>query len=589
MLPPLSLVQQRAKRALALLEERVARGELPTVPALLLAATETVLRFTTRLGQPQMQVPVFRKDGPLIATHVVEPLRVAREDLEVAAEQAAELAGWTTQLANLSQSERAGLDELLREVTATVDNFRLWVSDSVTDFLWSGDTFADASKLDPSSSVHLDPVAGLVSLAPVSSTSLNDQITAARIDPVLSAGGLPGNNLEILDPGTEAFTGGRPEPAPVRYRDVLPRSDQLAALWDHQPDTWFDWERNYIPVPQPTLRAGKALVADPGGKPNRKIPRLPGWKCFRYWPGQEQLDTGVRRQGYPLAYFTTEDRQPLRLALEWELATATRLSWLQLTPLVRGQAYPVVEQLLVSNDSQTWRRVVAAPLTLHPRMNRGVNLEQLAGTGTSFEGTAVIPLPDVPLRYFKLILRQDRSYSCPLGMAHQFFVREGQRVQGAVPTVGSSAALPGEAPAVDYALSDTRTRRKVREAYDVLAGERQAIGLRELSLEARVYRETGTLLSTAHHFAQPLRAVALLTAEEWPAEWGDGEWSSYEVSADGEVWSALVPQKDSAEEAFVRFEQPTTTVYLRVSLQRPTAQLTTSPFLRAYVLKGLAA
>jgi hypothetical protein len=631
---PFSVVLNRARRLVDSLEARLHSQEISSRAQLLEGVLDAVANFTRTLTEPLMRPLRMSADELLIKELVATPVGEANEDVELAHLQVDELRALTHQIFNVCQAERAGLSDSLAECQSLVDEYRVWVSDSDPTFLWASDTFNDRSKVDGISSIFVDTRAGTLTLNPISSISLSDRITELTIDRKQSAGGLPGNNLEIRAPGQVPFSGVNPEPRPVMYRDNRPRPDNIAAILDGNPDSWFEWERVYVPAPQPTIQVGQALVSDPAGTPNQGIPAMDNWNCFIQWPGDQQIDQGrshvvttktkVKKKGlagllglkktkttrtrvlngHPLAYFHPEDREDLVLALEITLDQPRPVSWVQLTPYLRGTAYPTVDQILVSNDGSRWRRLLETPTVLNPRINRGVDFTQLGAAASNFEGVGVWATPQVPIRYLRITLRQTQVYDTPLGIGHRFYTQNipgkkykngtprQRRSSGPIPVVGSADSTLSAAPQTDYSASETATQLEATELFDIFTAERQVIGIRDLLLEERTYAETGQFVSTPFILATPARAVALITTEKIPEDWAaaapDGKpWLFHEVSADGQSWQTIVPQVGQLQDSVVHFETPTTTVFLRTTFSRPLDRAGETPILQAYALKLL--
>jgi hypothetical protein len=593
---PFVILRERALLYLRKLEEKVASGTLPSRAHVLAEIADTVTRFSASLDSPTMEVPLMGRDELLVRELVELPLSQAMDDLTVANEQITALKETTRRAFNLCQAERLGLKDNLLELTGLIDALRLWVSDSDPSFIWVGDSFNDRSKIDPGSSVFHDATEGVITLQPLDSISLSDKIVAAVIDKQLSAGGLPGNNSEIRVPGKEAFTGETPEPRPVLHSESGGRKDSLAALWDGNPDTWFEWERVYVDVPQPTIRAGKALLYDPSGKSNRRIPQLANWNCYIRYPGESQIDSGVRRKGYPLAYFKPEDRKDLRLGIEVALDQPRVVSWLRLTPLIRGGTYPEVEQILISTDGAKWEEILTTPTVLHPRMNRGIDFGGEGIPASNFEGVAVWALPSVPIRYLRMTLRQTGVYDAPLGIAHRFSMtpKKRKKTKGNVLVVGSHAAILTDTVELDFADNELETAGRVNQGFDIFKGSRQVIAIRDLLLEQRTYAAEGQFVSRVFNLERPVRTVSLLTTEQIPLDWSerrsDGEdWIAYQVSHDGQTWFDIIPQTVVLQESIVRFPEPTTALHFRATLTRPENDPTGTPILYSFALKCLPA
>jgi hypothetical protein len=633
--PRVKLLLGRAQRLLGRLNQLVQNGTVTTQTGLLVGILSATQQFLAHLSGPSLEVPDMSRDDLLQRRLVEEPLDQAREDVSLAWEEIDDTRNLTLQVTNLCLAEQAGLKDRLAEVTALVDSFRLWVSDAPQDFIWVGDMFNDLSKVDPASTAWVNTTGGWAGLKPTTSRSMSPFITRCTLDHAYSQGGVPGNNLEVRAPGTEILGSKGPEPHPVLYRDTT-RTDRVTALWDADPSTYFEWERVLVDVPQRMIKAGYAFVYDPAGKPNNKIPALSNWNCYIQWPGEEGLDTGEARKGHPLAYFVhaidapvkgdavkispiaqiagylgrtasaaagknrvtpyVSPEEPLQLGLQIELDQPRTVSWLELTPLIRGGVYPTVSQILVSRDGEVWRSLLSEPTVLHPRMNRGVDLAKYGVTGSNFEGVGVWPLPSVEIRFLKILLTQPDAYECPLGIGKRFFFNHAQkkRVRGTTLVVGNFASAPGDdSENPDLADTPINSKMKVRQGFDLLNARRKVIALRDLLLEERLYATEGMLLAKPYTLSRPVKAVALLTTEQIPEDWptppDGGRWIEYEVSPNGSDWHRLIPQETELSDSVVEFATPTTRLYFRATFNRPEDAPSGTGVLNAYAIKGLPA
>lgn len=612
---PYDIITTRAKKIVDDIEAQIQNGTITTQTQLLAKILDVAGRFNQFLTGPSMDIKTMRKDDLLIRELVSLPFEASVSDVELAFGQIEKLRELTLQIFNLCQAERAGLGEVVAEVTSLVDAYRLWVSDSDPSFIWAGDSFNDKSKVDPASTVFVEVHGGTATLQPTTAQSLSEKIVSAVLDRDISAGGLPGSNMEIRAPGQEAFTGTNPEPVPLLYGDTPPPVNSLAAIFDGQPDTWFEWERLYIDPTQAVIQVGQALVYDPAGKTpyqtkkktilgifhtskrgGLQIPALPNWNCYIKWPGDVKVDTGNAHAGFPLAYFNDSDRITLRLGVNITLDQPRVVSWLQLTPLIRGTAYPQVDQILISSDGQHWNGLLDVPTVLNPRINRGVDFSDLGNSASNFEGVGVWPFPPVPIKNIKITFSQPNVYDAPLGLGHRFTMsgKKRKRAQGPIKVAGSSASTLQDSPDVDFSQDTVETAQDPNVAFDILAGRRQMIGIRDLLLETRNYSSTSQLISLPFTMDRPVKSVSLITAEKVPDEWpktrpDGGPWIAYEVSSDGSTWSVIVPQSGQLENSVVQFDTPTTTVYLRANFSRPEETPSQSPILAAYSLKMLPA
>lgn len=620
---PFQVVTQRARRLLSELESQLHTGKIQSQHGLLVTLIDGLQRLLGNLSTPTLEVPEGGRDQQLQRSMVETPVMQAAEDLLIAQEQVEILRGLTLQAFNLCEAERMGLNEQLAEITALADQFRLWVADSDPGFIWVGDTFNDTSKLDlENTSLFVDPRGGTVTLQPVGHQDLSERIVGARIDREYSQGGIPGNTLEIKAPGKQAYLGNRPEPRPELWYDTDP-GDRITNLWDGEPDTWFEWETYLVPSKQKMIRVGKAWVYDPHGKLTERHTEWKNWNCYLRWPGDLEVDLGPGRKGYPMVHFVERGRRrqgererglkQLKLGFTITLDQPTPVSWLQITPFIRENCFPKVEQILISNDGQHWKKLLKEPTTLHPRMNRGLDFRRYGLDASNYEGVGVWTFPSTPVRYVSVLLSQEQSYPCPRGIGHRFFFlhhKKGDRwvdsrTEGPIPILGSHASVPGDPDDTGPTSGRGRKTRKIRTTtrrarqrskrlniYDIVQADRLAIGLRDVLLEQRVYAPEGQLVSKVWKLDRPVRSCALFVAEQIPEEWAEvqdegGNWAEYSVSADGSNWQRLVPQRTELEDSVVQFSEPTKTVYFRALFHRPEDAMTQSPILQAYGLKLL--
>lgn len=623
--PLLTTTNSRARKLLDKIEADIYSGLIKTENDLAEALFFATHEFIDTVGNPLMSPEEIRKDDQLVREKIEVPIAEASEDIEVAYEQLSSIRGITTQIFNLATAEVNGLKERVDQVTGLVNTLRIITGDSDKSFVWVGDSFNDKSKVDPSSSARVDINGGVVTLNPVESKSMTDNIVRAYIDKDYSEGGLPGNNLEIQSPGVQALTGTGKSPRPITYRDSN-HTGSLVALWDGEPDTWFEWERLYVPVPQTTIEAGLSIVADPAGRVNKDIAMLYNWNCFVRWPGEEALDVGVGLKGLPLVTFEGNhiktvvkrrpdpskrndsqipfkkvkkegEREDLTLGITIELSEAMPVSWVQLTPLIKEGLYPTVEQILISNDGEVWKALLETPTTLHPRMNRGISFEAEGVVGNSFEGVGVWSLPSTPIKYIKIYLKQESAYKTKYGIAHRFYYKQNNkkkkndwrgRTKGPVTIVGDFASAPGDTP--DPTYGEQELKPALRDAFDILEADRQVIAIRDFLLEQRVYDVEGTFLSKTWTLEKEINVVGLLANEIIPIEWPDTDedgrpWIMYEISPDGTNWYSITPQNSDLDDTIVTFPVPTKTIQLRATFSRPEDRETETATLSNYALK----
>jgi hypothetical protein len=438
---PFNLAARRARRLLDRIERKIQRGELPTQAQFLAELLSGIQQFAASLHEPSMEVRRMGRDELLIREHLTDPLESGAEDLELSFEQISLLRDLTRQTFNVCLAEQAGLRTLFLPRTPLSSMPIGSGSPTATPVSsGSGTRSTTSARRTRAARRSSTPWRVTVSLPPTDKKPLSDRVQSITIDRELSAGGLPGNNLEIRQPGREAGTGDRKEPRPVLYSTPSRARTGCRPSWTGSGHL---------------VRVGAGLPSDPPARGSRRA-------CFRRRSGREaearhrpacelELLRSISRR-FPDGHGSEARRLSARLLQDEPIGRSCgsrsrssldqprKVSWLQLTPFLRGQAYPEVEQLLISADGQTWRSLIdTADGALHPRINRGVDFSSLGAAASNFEGVGVWAFPATPIQYVKIVLKQSQSYQTPLGIGHRFYLdRKGKkRVKGPITVVGS--------------------------------------------------------------------------------------------------------------------------------------------------------
>lgn len=128
-----------------------------------------------------------------------------------------------------------------------------------------------------------------------------------------------------------------------------------------------------------------------------------------------------------------------------------------------------------------------------------------------------------------------------------------------------------------------------RTGYDIFDGYRAGVGLRDINVQLVVYATQSVLQTVKRVFPGPIKQVGLFVEESIPAEWGGGDWITYEVSVDGGTWLPINKQSNAALSQGVEFDTPTDSLYLRAILNGQASDSSTSPALKHYTLQGVPA
>lgn len=624
--PSVSIALGRISRRLSELEASFNRSDINTRLALIIEVNRTLSLLRNQINSPSLQVPSFNiLKGSVLSTAFDQ----AFEDIELAAEVTERLRIGQYNFTNYALVVLASLQARLREATALVDRFRIWVPDSVESYVWVSDTFNSSEKVHRDSVIRVDTRGGYVSLVTHTSRTVNSLISKIGLES--NSGGIPGNNLEISEPGVLPFGGTRSEPQPIRYKDQH-NTDRVGNIFDGNPDSWFEFERVHLKNPQPIIHAGKSLIYDPTGRPYNKIPELGGWRCYIKRPGETTIDTGVSKQGYPMVVFeqvstrrgadggithptaqaqTRHTRRrpfnniqdeprgtlhygdaPLELVISIELSNLTAISWIELTPFIRSEKYPIVKQVSISATGEKWKDLLNNDITLHPRINRNVDFTRYGINSSNFEGIAVFPTPSTKIKFIRITLQQNSSYECAEGIAHEYYAkRRGRRTIAPIPVVGETSDSSLDLDSDDgFINEEARQRQRTFRGFDIFQARRFCIGIRDILLEERLYVESGVLYSTPITLDTEVKAAGLIVTENIPDTYPtDTRWINYEISTDNENWLSILPKSSGADSSVVNFPNSTKSLYFRAKFSRPADQPNTSPLLLAYALQLLPA
>jgi hypothetical protein len=181
-------------------------------------------------------------------------------------------------------------------------------------------------------------------------------------------------------------------------------------------------------------------------------------------------------------------------------------------------------------------------------------------------------------------------------------IQIGQLVGGKIGAalMGPVGIIAGAALTGNLYKKEKTTRVLSEQAgVDILAGERAAILIREMSFDSREFQELGEVSSTTLKLAGECRALNLFVQVDIPQDWPQGPWITAQIKAvydDGESdWQNIKPQGfawsgDSAPET-ITFPEVFTRVKVRILLRRPVGDfyINETPIFNSYVVKGLPA
>jgi hypothetical protein len=629
-----AIIEDRAKKVLDELEKKLDRGEISS-QADLLANIENDWRnvFSVKLGT-SVEVPDFRYGELPIKSMLEDPVFSAENDINTLWDQLGKVRSGLRDLFNRVQSENISISNLIGTVQNKTSQFQLFSSDSESLFLWSSDSFTSYDKVDrEATTAFVDISNGIAMLSATSLDSLLKYVTKLTIDHGNSYG-IPGNNMEIASEGGPSSPDDKnPEPQVTLVGKTDLRS-QVSYMFDSQPNTWMEWEMNFVPRYQKCKAIGTAWHKDAAGQnidviasTNDTSNQPAGWRKFVQWPGSAEYDRGPDGKGYYIANFT-EDK-PAKLVFTLEFDQPRKISTIQISPQILGGSYPIVRQISVSREGDSgYTRTVVKDAYLTSKLNESLKANRAGVPEGNYTGTGIWTIPDKEIKYINFSLESGVSYVPDLGLGHHYYFRiidkrseikigfvsfvshkqlterlpnpdEGVSTgskNNSLATVGELAGLIlggvvggaiGQIAGSLLSWGSSTSVVRQGDAWDVFDGRRGVIGIKDIDISIREYAQESIIVSTPHYFVREISAVSIISTEEIPDGWDTNtEWISYEVSTDGHTWQKIVPQNRSKGDSDTVFVTGTR-VLVRITLKRPADKPNESPILKHYAIKAL--
>lgn len=625
-------IPENARAALISLQEDIQEGLIKTQTELLLRL-EGDLDTLTR-DKITLSVPEYREGNIPLKSLLTVPFLQAQADIENQWDLSESLRLRLSENYNYQAGVLTGLEDKIKAVSGLVQQAALMSSQTQT-FYWATSNFKTLGKTNVSeTNARVETRFAYVSLPVASESNQSSHITAFTIDKTTSVG-VPGNNLEIKNPGPAGSPQNNPEPTPELFA-ATSLDSSIGALFDGQPNTVFEWESLYVPRKQKLKKLRSAYVYDSTGTETdvSKVTGGWGWNKYVLWPGEQNWDYGSSGRGYALANF--DQAAPAALAFTLTLDAPVALSAIEVEAQSAQGLSPNLKSLSISQDGQTYRTIFQN-LALTDNIGTVLGPKSLGfAADASFPG-ALLPLPTtLPIKYIKFIFEQPASYIPPDGFGHVYFVNftqvtqkssgffgigasssawtEQERMEGAQQgvsaqpaaslnlsgllsnvgtvagaifggplgaTIGSAAgSLLGTLVDGFFSSHKTTTPLSSEIHYDIFTGTRSVIALKDITLLATRYGLAGTYSSSQHLFQGALQSVLLITSQTIPEGWPEGTWITYEVSSDNRVWVPITPGVSLPVSGAA-------ILYLRAHFSRPDNLPGESPLLHGYALKGL--
>jgi len=389
----------------------------------------------SQFHRPWVPAPIAPLAEPTNLQELIgDHLNGARDEIQYQTSRVDNLYQWVNETTNTITAQVETVEKLATEASNDIQDIVQVVSQDPQFYFWVSDTFNSTSYVDTTATTALiDTDHGMVLLAPESLEIVQDLNIELLSEETV---GIPGSNLLIIDKGNAG--GPAKEPDPVFEKA---NSTDFANIFDNDPNTWFEVERNFIPPVQKLTRFGRAFVYNPAGE-QLDVKVATGnldWRAYVQWWNKPSSDTGDDGLGVWLAEFrdiedpttvrnqqtvsnsltTASDDTSAHLAFSLSVGTPRALSYINLVPFQRTGQTLVVDSIKVFSRGQEVelaRNVTATPtMTNVSQLNR----EILRRTGSQTTG-GMFPVPtdrDID----KIEIRMSSApIRVPYGLGHPF-------------------------------------------------------------------------------------------------------------------------------------------------------------------------
>lgn len=291
----------------------------------------------------------------------------ANEEIRYQASRLDDFYSWLSETNNVLKSEIETVEKAVTQATDDIQEITLVIGDENINFYWVSDSFNNNSFVDPVSTTLIDTDYGMATLGPQELQAIVG--FTPTIDREVT-NGIPGANLYIVNPGKRGLVNQEPQP-------ILETTDtrNFGSIFDADPSTWFEVERNFIPPKQKMkMEFGRAFSYSESGEEKvvKEVTWNYDWKAIVSWPDGWQ-EGGPDGKGIELAEFRDLDLEnpvatnalvnpdnsyqkdpTTRLAFNLVLDIPTSLSAIKLLPFTREDSSPItVETLEVVADGNT--------------------------------------------------------------------------------------------------------------------------------------------------------------------------------------------------------------------------------------------
>ena len=522
---------------------------------------------------------------------------------------------------NVLKSRLSGVESVLTSASESIQALGSQTINQAQAYFWVSDNFSSTSKINTTETTALiDTDYGQASLNATGTTRVTN--LSVSVD-YINTNGIPGCNLEVLD-SISSSDPGKPPQVTLNTANTV----NLSNMFDGDPTTWFEVERNFIPPVQNMTMQNRAWISGNGLPENViSVTRNLDWLVTITWPNY--INSGPKGLGVPIAEFLDANKTVKDTSVNFvftiTLAEPKQLSFINILPYSRnGETITLSSmQILVGTQWFTIASNTALGTNANTTVLQSTILNQI---GTQAVGS-LYPIPTTqPVSQVKISLKST-PVAAPFGLAHTFQDEEqSYRTQrnylffntvdkwtawGRIPistnpiniSTNKVPSFPGESlltgglsdvlnaviPGGLFGTQHSQTVIADVKGYDIFNGSRAAIGIRDIGLSLIQYGTQATLQSTELKFSGNVTNIGLVAAQTIPESWGSGNWIEYYISEDSSTWTQLHPLTDTTIQNTYVTSRPLDTCYFKAVFNGNTSDVNHSAILSNYALFGVPA
>lgn len=463
--------------------------------------------------KPNMQRRYIQANIPLMPYDFNKTFHEIDTDLDILYQQLGHLANTIIAYFNYAQTNKRFLRQKLRQLSYMVNEFHLLAGQHYDNVVYITDNFTNTQLVDTKlSGSHVAQVLtdeGIVTLGLNNSHNVSDTASIYTFNGNGQAGNYHIISPDILEDDTETL------PKNMFYLSTEDAHDDINAILDNQPETWFEYQMLNFPQ----------SIKD----------QYPQYD-FGWAHGKMQGDT-------------------LRLHIIIKLPEVQYINWIHLIPYLPSRyatGHISIYRLATSVDGDRYLPVYHHKPILHQDIDLLIiadpmltdtphDIRDLADS--KMAGQGVWHFPTRQAQYIEIVLDQDEAFTENIGIERYDIVQQTtdhskHQISPRQVHKEIQDGLPGE-----YEVSEDVS---ISKDIDIVEGWRYCIGIRDINIYNRDFKNTSTFTSVAHELNREIRAISIQVNEHIPDEFIDipddhNSWIQYYISFNDIDWHPISP------------------------------------------------